>query len=114
MLAGGDGTEGGAHVEIDTARSNGGRVGWDSAILGGVLAIIPFGNACCLLMFPLGLWALIVLCQTDVRRAFGWSGVVLRHGKQMAPDRSDSKLDCHAAYRPVPPACKNGPALTNY
>jgi uncharacterized membrane protein YphA (DoxX/SURF4 family) len=40
------------------------------AILAAILAMIPLSSVCCILGFPLGLWALIVLRDPDVRKAF--------------------------------------------
>ena len=40
------------------------------AVLGAVLALNPLNLPCCLAQFPFGLWALAVLLNPDVRRAF--------------------------------------------
>lgn len=40
------------------------------AILGSVAAMINILNCCCLIGFPVGLWALIVLMREDVAEAF--------------------------------------------
>ena len=40
------------------------------AIIGSVLAMIPMIGPCCVLGLPFGIWALVVLCQPDVRSAF--------------------------------------------
>ncbi len=39
-------------------------------VLGAVLALNPLNIPCCLLQFPFGLWALIVLLNPDVRQSF--------------------------------------------
>ena len=40
------------------------------AIAGSVLAMIPVVSPCCLLGLPLGIWSLVVLLRSDVRRSF--------------------------------------------
>jgi hypothetical protein len=40
------------------------------AVVGAILAMLPFLSLCCFLGFPLGVWALIVLFNPDVRAAF--------------------------------------------
>jgi hypothetical protein len=40
------------------------------AVTGSILALNPLNCPCCFLMAPFGLWALIVLLNNDVRRAF--------------------------------------------
>jgi hypothetical protein len=42
--------------------------GW--AIAGSILAIIPCTNSCCCLSMPFGIWALVVLLNSDVKAAF--------------------------------------------
>jgi hypothetical protein len=44
--------------------------GYGLAVLGSILALNPLNTPCCLLEVPFGLWALIVLLNGDVRRAF--------------------------------------------
>lgn len=43
--------------------------GW--ALTAAILAVIPCTSPCCLLGLPIGIWALIVLYQPEVRAAFG-------------------------------------------
>jgi DNA-directed RNA polymerase subunit RPC12/RpoP len=40
------------------------------AITGTILAMINFGNLCCLLGIPFGIWSLVMLLRQDVREAF--------------------------------------------
>ena len=40
------------------------------ALLAAVLAMIPLSSVCCILGLPLGLWALIVLRNAEVRASF--------------------------------------------
>ncbi len=40
------------------------------ALIGAILAMLPFVSLCCFLGFPLGIWALVVLFNPDVRAAF--------------------------------------------
>jgi hypothetical protein len=42
------------------------RMGFVAAIL----AIVNCGNLCCVLGIPAGIWAIVILCQRDVVRAF--------------------------------------------
>lgn len=39
-------------------------------VLGGILALNPLNCPCCLLEVPFAIWALVVLLNSDVRRAF--------------------------------------------
>ncbi len=39
-------------------------------LTGSILAVIPCFSPCCLLGIPIGIWALVVLNQADVRQAF--------------------------------------------
>jgi hypothetical protein len=41
-----------------------------TAFLGAILALNPINCPCCLMQLPIGLWALILLLNGDVRRAF--------------------------------------------
>lgn len=43
-------------------------LGWARA--GAILAMIPCVSGCCLLGLPIGIWALMVLSNRDVKRAF--------------------------------------------
>lgn len=47
-----------------------GLSGYGLAMTGSVAAIIPISGCCCVTM-PVGIWALIVLVNADVKRAFG-------------------------------------------
>jgi hypothetical protein len=40
------------------------------ALAGAILAMLPFVSLCCFFGFPLGIWALVVLFNPDVRAAF--------------------------------------------
>jgi hypothetical protein len=44
--------------------------GYPLALVGAVLAIIPF-NGCCCFTTPFGIWALVVLLNPDVKDGFG-------------------------------------------
>jgi hypothetical protein len=44
--------------------------GYVLSIVGAVLALIPCTNTCCCAGFPLGIWAIIVLANSDVKTAF--------------------------------------------
>jgi hypothetical protein len=45
--------------------------GWGLALAGSVMAIIPVcTNQCCCTSMPFGIWALVVLLNADVKRAF--------------------------------------------
>ncbi len=44
---------------------------WPLCLTASLLSLVNFGNCCCLLGFPVGIWALIVLTLEDVRRKFG-------------------------------------------
>ena len=45
--------------------------GWARA--GAILAMIPCVSGCCLLGLPFGIWALMVLSNRDVKRAFAYT-----------------------------------------
>jgi hypothetical protein len=40
------------------------------AIVSAIVAMIPCTSPCCFLGLPIGIWALVVLCNTDVKMAF--------------------------------------------
>jgi hypothetical protein len=40
------------------------------AVAGAILAMVPVGSLCCFLGLPLGIWALVVLFDAEVRAAF--------------------------------------------
>jgi hypothetical protein len=40
------------------------------AVLASVAAMVNLGNCCCVLSAPVGIWAMIVLLQPDVRASF--------------------------------------------
>jgi hypothetical protein len=40
------------------------------AVTGAILAMLPVGSLCCCFGLPLGIWALVVLFNADVRAAF--------------------------------------------
>jgi len=40
------------------------------SMVGAVLGMINIGNCCCALGLPFGIWAIIVLCRSDVKDAF--------------------------------------------
>jgi hypothetical protein len=39
-------------------------------VAGTILAMVPYLSLCCLLGLPIGIWALVVLFNPDVRAAF--------------------------------------------
>jgi hypothetical protein len=42
-------------------------------VTGSILSIIPCTNSCCCIGTPLGIWALVVLLNSDVKLAFSRS-----------------------------------------
>ena len=46
------------------------------ARLAAILAILPFTSCCFLVGLPMGIWALAILAQTDVKAAFNYPSVV--------------------------------------
>lgn len=45
--------------------------GWGIAVAGAVVALLPCTNwICCLLGMPIGIWALVVLMNDEVKRSF--------------------------------------------
>jgi len=44
---------------------------WGLALTASILAMLNFGNCCCLLGLPVGIWATVVLSGADVKAAFG-------------------------------------------
>jgi hypothetical protein len=44
--------------------------GYGLAMTGAILALIPCTNSCCIIGMPVGIWALIVLVNADVKAAF--------------------------------------------
>ncbi len=44
--------------------------GWGVSMAGAILAMIPCGP-CCLVGLPFGIWAILVLIDEEVKRAFG-------------------------------------------
>jgi hypothetical protein len=42
---------------------------WNLALAGSIIAMLPC-SACCILGLPMGIWALIVLIDNDVKQAF--------------------------------------------
>jgi hypothetical protein len=44
--------------------------GYGLAMAGSILSLIPCTNSCCLIGLPIGLWALIVLVNADVKAGF--------------------------------------------
>jgi hypothetical protein len=47
--------------------------GYGLAVTGSILSIIPCTNSCCCIGTPLGIWALVVLLNSDVKLAFSRS-----------------------------------------
>ena len=43
-------------------------------IAASIVAMINFGNCCCLLGIPIGIWSLVILMQPDVKAAFDQNG----------------------------------------
>lgn len=43
---------------------------WVFALIACILAIVNFGNCCCILGIPIGIWGIVVLSMADVKQAF--------------------------------------------
>jgi len=43
---------------------------WGLALTAAIVSMCNVGNCCCLLGIPVGIWALVILLQQDVQRAF--------------------------------------------
>jgi hypothetical protein len=43
---------------------------WPLALGASILSMLNFGNCCCLLGIPVGIWALVILLMPDVKEAF--------------------------------------------
>ncbi len=43
---------------------------WGLAFAAAILAMINFGNCCCVIGMPIGIWSVIILNMVDVRQAF--------------------------------------------
>jgi hypothetical protein len=43
--------------------------GWGLSMAGAIAAIIPC-SGCCILGLPIGIWAIVVLIDADIKRAF--------------------------------------------
>ncbi len=43
---------------------------WGFSLAGAILAMIPCVSPCCILGLPFGIWAIVVLTNTDVKAAF--------------------------------------------
>ncbi|MEZ6096771.1 MAG: hypothetical protein R3C03_21525 [Pirellulaceae bacterium] len=43
---------------------------WGIGLTATIAAMINFGNCCCVLGLPVGIWSLVILLQDDVKRAF--------------------------------------------
>lgn len=43
---------------------------WVFALVACILATINFGNCCCILGLPVGIWGIVVLSMADVKQAF--------------------------------------------
>lgn len=43
---------------------------WPLCLAASLLSMVNFGNCCCVLGLPVGIWAVIVLSMDDVRRKF--------------------------------------------
>jgi hypothetical protein len=48
--------------------------GWGLSMAGAILAMIPCLSPCCLLGLPIGIWAILVLIDEEVKQAFGSGG----------------------------------------
>jgi hypothetical protein len=46
------------------------RKAWGLAVAAALLTAVPLSSPCCLFGLPIGIWALVVLFQPDVRAAF--------------------------------------------
>lgn len=44
--------------------------GWGLALTGTIIAMLNFGNLCCVLGLPIGIWSLVILLQNDVQARF--------------------------------------------
>lgn len=43
---------------------------WVFALVACILSCINFGNCCCILGLPVGIWGIVVLSMADVKAAF--------------------------------------------
>ena len=48
--------------------------GWGLAMAGAIVAMIPCISPCCLLGIPIGIWAILVLIDDEVKQAFAQGG----------------------------------------
>jgi len=48
--------------------------GWGLSLAGAIVAMIPCISPCCILGLPIGIWAILVLIDNDVKGAFGVGG----------------------------------------
>ena len=48
--------------------------GWGLSMAGAILAMIPCISPCCLLGLPIGVWAVLVLIDEEVKRSFDTGG----------------------------------------
>ena len=48
--------------------------GWGLSLAGAIVAMIPCISPCCILGLPIGIWAILVLINEDIKRAFGAGG----------------------------------------
>jgi hypothetical protein len=46
------------------------RKTWTFGLIGAILSIVNFGNGCCLLGLPFGIWAIVTLNDAEVKDAF--------------------------------------------
>jgi hypothetical protein len=49
---------------------------WGLSLAAAICALVPFGGSCCLIGWPAGIWAIIVLSNAQVKAAFGGRGTV--------------------------------------
>jgi len=43
---------------------------WGLALTSTIIAMVNFGNCCCIIGLPVGIWSIVILFQEDVKRAF--------------------------------------------
>jgi len=88
--------------------------GWGLSMAGAIVAMIPCISPCCLLGLPIGIWAILVLIDDEVKRAFGAGGFGPPPGGYGPPDSGHNPPP--GGYGPpsggfgVPPSPPPGPS----
>jgi hypothetical protein len=59
--------------------------GWGLSMAGAIVAMILCFSPCCLLGLPIGIWAVLVLIDEDVKRAFAPGGAAPPYGGPPPP-----------------------------